>query len=325
MKPKPGKELLYLSQADVVAAGVTPAEINARVEAAFRDEAAGTAWTEPKLMISRPDGASFRAKAGAMASPGYGALKWFGYFPGNSAKGHPDFSPLILLNEGETGLPVAVMDGVWISAVRTGSVTAVAARYMARPGAETAGFVACGAQAYSNLDALMAEFPLHRVTAYSRTLASAERFAEAAKAKGLEARAVADPRAAVNGQDIVVTSIPHTSAQARFLDAADVSPGTFVSMVDLGFGWRKDTLTGFDRVVTDNIRQSGPGGAEKLNFDGTYAGDLADVVSGRLPGRMSGGERSALIFAGTGHVDLAAAVAVYEAACAKGLGTMLPL
>jgi ornithine cyclodeaminase/alanine dehydrogenase len=323
--PSVGKEMLYLSRADVAACGITPARMNDVVEAVFLAEAQGTAWTQPKLAIFRPDGSSFRAKAGATIHPSYGAVKWFGYFPGNADRGLPDFWPMVILNEGETGFPVAVMDATWISASRTASVTAVAARHMARSDAKTVGFVACGTQARANLEALTAAFPLQRVTAYSRNPRTASAFAEAAAARGLAASAVTDPRDAVRGHDIVVSSVPPASPTGRFLDAADVSPGTFVSMVDLGFGWRRGTLGRFDRLVTDNIAQSGPNGSETLNFEGPYAGDLADVIGKRIPGRASAEERNALIFAGTGHVDAAAAIAVFGAACGAGIGTLLPL
>ena len=323
--PRIGKEILYLSRADVVACGVTPVRMNAVVEAVFLAEAQGTAWTQPKLALFMPDGSSFRAKAGALIGPSYGAVKWFGYFPGNAARGLPDFWPMILLNEGETGFPVAMMDASWITAARTASITAAAAKHMARSGAKRVGFVACGTQARSNLDALAAAFSLTHVTAYSRNPRTAAAFAELACASGFAAEVARDPRDAVRGQDIVVTSVPHASTSSRFLDAADVSPGTFVSMVDLGFGWRKETLGEFDRVVTDNMAQSGPGGSEKLNFDGIYVGDLADVIGERIPGRVSAEERNALVFAGTGHVDAAAAIEVFEAACGGGIGTLLQL
>lgn len=122
-----------------------------------------------------------------------------------------------------------------------------------------------------------------------------------------------------------MSSVPHTSPDAQFLDAGEVSPGTFVSMVDLGFGWRRETLMHFDRVLTDNLEQSGPRGTERLNFEGDYAGDLADIVSGRIPGRRSPEERTALVFAGTGLVDAAAAAVVFEKAVERGLGTLLAL
>jgi ornithine cyclodeaminase/alanine dehydrogenase len=323
MAPKLGREILYLSQADVIACGLTPAEINAAVEAIFRAKAEGAAWTQPKLAIFRPDGASFRAKGGAVAD--YGAMKWFGYYAGNERYELPDFVPLVVLNEGRSGMPIAVMDGVWLSAVRTASITAAAAKYMARPEAKSIGFVGCGKQARSNLAALLPLFPLESLVAYSRRASTAHAFAEEARRHGLEAQVVTDARAAISGLDIVVSCVAHGALKHGFLDASELSPGTFVSMVDLGYSWHRATLASLDRVICDDLEQSGPGGSEKLNFDGTYAGEIADIVSRKIPGRVRPEERNAIIFSGVGLADTAAAIAIYEAARKRGIGTTLPL
>jgi ornithine cyclodeaminase/alanine dehydrogenase-like protein (mu-crystallin family) len=320
-----GREILYLPREDVAAAGVTAAEMNDALAAVFRAKAEGRAWTQPKMAMFRPDGSSFRAKGGVVSGPDYGAIKWFGYFPGNERAGLPDFAPLILLNEGDTGMPIAIMDGVVISAQRTGSLTAVAARYMARREAASVAFIACGSQARSNLAALQAEFPLKRVVAYSRRVATAKAFAAEAEARGLAAEVATDPNEAIGQVDIVVSSVPHAAPENGFLDAARLSPGTFVSMVDLGYSWRASTFGALDRVFTDDIAESGPGGSEKLAYGGAYAGDIADLAAERTPGRLSRDERNALVFAGSGLADVAAAVAVYERAVAKGIGRILPL
>jgi ornithine cyclodeaminase/alanine dehydrogenase-like protein (mu-crystallin family) len=320
-----GHEVLYLSREDVAAAGVTAAEMNDALAAAFRAKAEGRAWTPPKMAMFRPDGASFRAKGGVVSGPDYGAVKWFGYFPGNERAGLPDFAPLILLNEGATGMPIAIMDGVVISAQRTGSLTAVAARHMARRDAASAAFIACGSQARSNLAALQAEFPLKRVVAYSRRAATAKAFAAEAEARGLTAEVATDPNEAIGQVDIVVSSVPHAAPDNGFLDAARLSPGTFVSMVDLGYSWIAATFGALDRVFTDDIAESGPGGSETLAYGGAYAGDLADLAAEKIPGRLSRDELNALVFAGSGLADVAAAVVVYERAVAKGIGRILPL
>lgn len=323
MAPRLGREILYLSSADVAEAGVTAAQMNDAVAAVFRAKVAGQAWTQPKMAIFRPDGASFRAKGGASSQ--YGVVKWFGYFPGNERAHLPDFVPLILLNEGDTGMPVAIMDGVVITGLRTAALSAVAARHMARKNASSVAFIACGTQARTNLDALQGEFPLKRVVAYSRRTATAETFADMARARGLAAEVVTDPNRAIAGVDIVISSVPHAMASGGFLDARGVSRGTFVAMVDIGYSWIRDTIRELDRVFTDDIADAKPGGAEKLNYDGAYVGDLAELISGKVAGRLSTEERNAFIFAGSGLADVGAAVAVYERAVAKGIGRVLPL
>jgi len=325
MGPRLAEQILYLSKADVAACGVTAGEMNAAIEAVFRAKAEKRAWMQPKMLIAPPGGASFCAKGGVVSGPGYGAVKWFGYFPGNERFGRPDFLPMIILNEGESGMPVAIMDGTWISAFRTGSLTAVAAKFMARPDARSVGFVACGLQARSNFAALMEVFPLERAVLYSRRRATAEAFATEVRARGVAVRVVEQPIEAVQGLDIVVSSVPHGAPENPVLDAAWVTPGSFVAMVELGYAWKRESMAAFDRVVTDDVEQSAPGGTEQLNYRGAYAGEIADLVSGRLAGRQSAEERNALVFSGIGLADTASAVAIYEKAVAKGLGTILPL
>lgn len=317
--------LLYLSQADVVACGVSAADLEAAIRGAFLRRAEGGVGSHPKVVIAAGGRNAFRGKGAAMDEPAYGAFKWFGYFPGNAALGVPDFMPLIILNEARTGRPVAVMDGIWISAIRTALISLVAARQMARADADTIGFLACGTQARSHLDVFAAALQLKKVVAFSRRPETAEAFAGYAREKGLEARAVADPRQAVAGCGIVVSSIPHGSAGGGFLDAGWVEPGTFVASVDLGFGWRRDSLAAFDRTVTDDREQSTVGPKGTLNYDGPFAAELCEILAGRVRGREHPDERNALIFSGTGIADLASAIVVYEAALAKGIGTRLAL
>lgn len=316
--------ILYLSRADVEACAVTPAALEEGLRQAFLRRAAGRAWSHAKVTIGAGGRNIFRGKGGAMDEPAYGAFKWFGYFPENSRVGLPDFMPTILLSEAGTGQLVAIMDGIWISEIRTALISLIAARLMARPDSRRIGFLACGAQARSHLAVFSQALPLTEVVAYSRRTETAEAFAAVARGQGLEARAVSDPREAIAGCDIVVSSIPHGAAATGQLDAGWVEPGTFVASVDLGFGWRRDSLAAFDRTVTDDHQQSttGPGGT--LNYDGPFFAELCELVAGNKPGRESPAERNALIFSGTGLADLAAAMIIYEAALAKGLGTLLP-
>ncbi len=315
--------LLYLSRADVAACGVTPEALEDGLTQAFRRRAAGRAWSHRKVTIPAGGRNVFRGKGGVMDEPAFGAFKWFGYFPGNERAGLPDFMPTILLSEATTGQLVAIIDGIWISEIRTALISLIAARHMARPESRRIGFLACGAQARSHLAVFSKALPLTEVVAYSRRIETAEAFARGAREAGLEARAVTDPREAIAGCDIVVSSIPHGATATGQLDAGWVEPGTFVASVDLGFGWRRDSLAAFDRTVTDDHEQSttGPGGT--LNYDGPFFAELSELVAGAKPGRESPAERNALIFSGTGLADLAAAVIVYEAARAKGIGTWL--
>ena len=318
---KLGQDILYLSSADVEACGLGLADVEMAVEGMFTSKAEGRAVMKPKLALHAPEQALFLASPGVMDTPAYAGVKWVGV-AGNEARGLPHIAGLILLSDAESGMPVAVMDARWITGVRTAAITAVAARRFARPDSATIGFVACGLQARAHLAALRPHFPLRLVHAYSRRLSTAEAFAEEVRADGLDAEAVENPKDALTEMDIVVTTTPVVPRTEPFIDAAWLSPGAFASMVDLGLSWISDSLGRLDRVVTDDQAQAG---SEGLAYKEPYDGEVADLVVGRLAGRQSAEERTALVFAGVGLADVAVAGAVYERATEAGVGRVLPL
>ena len=155
----PKHRMLYLSRADVEAVGVPMPEIIDALDEAFRQHGEGKVEMPPKPGVhSRPD-----AFIHAMPCyiPGAEAIgvKWVAGYPDNPQRGLPYISGLLVLNDADTGLPLAVMDCTWITAKRTGAATALAARYLARPDSQTVGILGCGVQGRSNLEALRRALP----------------------------------------------------------------------------------------------------------------------------------------------------------------------
>ncbi len=316
-----GQDLLYLSDADVRAVELGLAEVEAAVEAVLAAKAAGSAIMKPKLSLHGDGGALFLASAGLLGTPAYGGVKWVGVADAQ-ASGLPHIAGTVLLNDAVSGMPVAILDARWITGVRTAAITAVAARHLARPDSAAIGFIACGLQARAHLAALKRHFPLATLRAYSRRLSTAQKFAEEARGEGLAAEAVEDPRAAVAGMDIVITSTPVVPPTPPFLDAAWLQPGSFAGMVDLGLSWISESLAALDLVVTDDIAQAG---SERLAYTESYHGEVAGLVAGSVAGRESPAQRNALLFAGLGLADVAVAAAVYERAKETGVGRVLPM
>ncbi len=281
--------------------------------------AAGRAVMKPKLSLHAPGGALFLASAGVL-SAAYAGVKWVGVADAAASR-LPHIAGTVLLNDAETGMPVAILDARWITGVRTAAITAVAARRLARPESARIGFIACGLQARAHLAALRPHFPLATLRAYSRRLSTAQALAEEARAQGLAA-AVEDPRAAVAGMDIVISSTPVVPPTPPFLDAAWLEAGCFASMVDLGLSWISESLPALDLVVTDNIVQAG---TERLAYPEPYHGEVAELVAGSLSGREGPTQRNALVFAGLGLADVAVAAAVYEWAKERSIGRVLPV
>jgi ornithine cyclodeaminase/alanine dehydrogenase len=150
MKPS---QLLYLSQDEVTAVGLTMIEIIEALEVAFREKGKGRTEMPPKPGIHPGGGDNF-----IHAMPAYipalkaAGVKWVSGFPENYKRGLPYITGLLILNDPETGLPISVMDCVWITAMRTGAASAVSAKYLARPESSVIGILGCGVQGRTHVE-----------------------------------------------------------------------------------------------------------------------------------------------------------------------------
>jgi len=196
------RKLLYLSRSDVKAVGVGMAEIIESLELAFREKARGKVEMPPKPGIHPKGDAFIHAMPAFIPSLGSAGIKWVSGFPENPKLGLPYISGLLILNDPETGLPTTVMDCTWITAMRTGAATALAAKYLARPDSETVGILGCGVQGRSNLEALQVLFPLKKVMAYDVNRQEQQCYVDEVSVHfNLEAVPVETPKEAVIGCD----------------------------------------------------------------------------------------------------------------------------
>jgi ornithine cyclodeaminase/alanine dehydrogenase-like protein (mu-crystallin family) len=325
MKPS---QLLYLSQDDVKAVGLTMAEIIDALDVAFREKGKGLTEMPPKPGIHPGGGDNFihamPAYIPAMKAAG---VKWVSGFPGNHKMGLPYITGLLILNDPETGLPISVMDCVWITAMRTGAASALSARYLARPESSVIGILACGVQGRTNLEAMKVLFPIKRVMAYDVDENISRRYAkEMAYRFALEVVPVATPREAVSGCDIVVTSgpilkKPHATIQSGWLDA-----GAFASLVDFDSYWHPDAMAESDKFCTDDTQQllHYQQNGYFQNIPALHA-DLGELVVGRKTGRETPAERTMTANLGLALDDMAVAPNIFQKAVEKGLGKWLPL
>jgi alanine dehydrogenase len=318
----------YLSRADVQGLALSGRSMAAAIEDTLRAAAQGRAQNFPKTTKVLADGRLFQSimAVGLEApAPKMAATKVVGLSPANSARGLPHIGGLIVLNDGETGMPVAVMDATWITEARTAALTLVAALRYARADASRIGFVGCGAQARAHLHVLRQAFPITLVTAFSRSLASAEALAAEARALGLEARVAMEAKAAVAGQHIVVTSVPDAPGGLEpFLSAEWLSPGSFAALVDLGRSWKPDGFAGVEhRLVDDRAQAEASAAYRKLTPAGPYTADLLDLARDSRLGRRASEERAVFTFQGLALADLAVAALAYDTAASVGIGMLL--
>jgi ornithine cyclodeaminase/alanine dehydrogenase len=322
------QELLYLSQADVEAVNLEMSEIIELLKIAFRNKGEGRVEMPPKPGVHPGEGDNFihamPAYIPAMHSVG---VKWVSGFPGNHERGLPYITGLLILNDPETGLPIAVMDCEWITAKRTAGATAVAAEKLARSDASTLGILGCGVQGRTNTEALDVLFPLERVFAYDvRPQAIAEFAAYAAGELGLEVIPTESPRDAVSGCDIVVTAGPILKTPHATIEPGWLDEGGFASLVDFDSYWHPEAMKEADKFCTDDVPQLRH--YQEIGYfediPPIYA-DLGELIAGKKPGRETPDERTMACNLGLALDDMAVAPVIYERAIEKSIGTWLPL
>jgi alanine dehydrogenase len=323
---------LLLTRGEVVEL-LTLDECIAAVEAGFRRQAEGGAVGPGVLGLPVPDGGFHIKAAGLRLARFYVAAKINANFPDNMARrGLPTIQGVVVLSDGETGLPLALIDSMEITALRTGAATAVAARYLARPEAHVATIVGCGRQGRIQLAALARVRPLERVHAVDADPGLAARFAREMSAQlGLDVRPAASAAEAAPGSDIFVTCTP---SRRPLLHRVDVRPGAFVAAVGADNEHKQElepALMAAATIVVDSLEQCAAIGdlhhalASGAVSIGQVHAELSEVVAGRKPGRRSAEEITIFDSSGVAIEDVAAAAAVYEKAMAAGRGVTVDL
>jgi ornithine cyclodeaminase/alanine dehydrogenase-like protein (mu-crystallin family) len=321
------ESFVYLSRGDVESLEITmPQIIDALIEM-FREKGEGRVEMPPKPGIHTRKDAFIHAMPAYIPVMNVAGIKWVSGYPGNQSKGLPYITGLLILNDPETGIPIAVMDCTWITAMRTGAATAVAAKYLAGQESSSAGIIACGVQGRSNLEALSCIFKLRTVKAYDIFPEIARNFSREMSDKlGIRIEPVEKLEDAVKGLDIVVTSGPILKNPDPPIPAGWLKPGSFASLVDFDSYVQGAALKEADKITTDDhsqmnyYRESG----YFRNTPDAYA-DLGEIVAGKKPGRESSTERIISINLGLALDDMATAKLVYRKAMELGKGTVLPL
>ncbi len=322
------QKILYLSRAEVLSLGIEMAQVIQLLETAFEKKGRGLVELPPKLGIHPGSEDNFiHAMPACIPALDSAGVKWISTFPGNTAKGLPSISGLLILNDPETGIPLAVMDCQWITAVRTAAATAVAAKRLSRPDSARLGILGCGVQGLSNAEALRSVLPVREVIAYDPRPEAIENFRRAAEERlGLKVTAARNPRDAVSGCDLVVTAGPISKKPHQTIKPGWLDEGAFASLVDYDSYWAPAALKEADKFCTDDLRQF-----EYFRSIGYFQdippihADLGELVAGLKPGRESPRERTMACNLGLALADMAVAPTVYRRALDLGVGAWLPL
>ena len=305
-------EVLILSASDVRTL-LTIDDCIAAVEDAFRLPRIG-----PASLSLHVEGGAFHVKAAAQRDAF--AVKVNGNFFDNPARGLPRIQGVIVFGDASNGRPLAILDSIEITVLRTGAATAVAAKYLARRGAHTLLVCGCGLQGRISVEAIRRVCAIDEVLLYDVDRSRAEALAR--EIGGVVADDVCEA-------DIIVTCTPSRRA---FLGSARA--GTFIAAVGADSSEKQEiepALMASSKVIVDDLAQCVSFGdlrgaiAAGAMTEGDVRGTLSEVVSGALAGRASDDEVVIFDSTGTALQDVAAAAIVYERAMAAGAGMRVQL
>ena len=305
------KSIPVLSADDLASLDISTIDVVDMIAKLVRGRAEGTVWSAPKVSLPLPDTRYIMATLAVADEPPLLGVKSLLLNPRNPARGEPLMNSIITLQDSETGVPVAVMDGNWVTAVRTAALSALAARHMARPASETIAFIGCGVQARSHLKAFHDLYPLKTAHIFGRGRANIDALGAVADEMGLACHVAASPQEALAEADIIVSSVTREPGAETFADPAWIRPGAFAALTDLARPWHQDGLAGLDRVIIDDRAQEALMKDPMVPND-AVSGDLTELVLGQVPGRGSDSERTAFVFRGYALGDFALAALAFQ-------------
>jgi len=321
------KEILYLTEDDVKQC-ITIPEAVALSRKGIQADAVGQVAGN-KFYMHVGDAGFIKPFSGYLAGEGLAFVKTFSFFEGNTARGLPTTSSMVLLFEAATGLPVCLMEGSWITATKTGASTAVTAEYLARAGSRVVCIFGAGQQGRTHLEGLAQVFDLAEARIVDAIPEVAARYAEEMSARlGLPVVTPDTREAAVRGADIVVTV---TTGNEPMVHTAWLKPGAFVAKMGSYQEVELSLLTAADKVIVDSWRYVRPRVPELITLGerGEFSekdvhADWTEVVGGRAPGRESDDEIILYIALGIWGEYAAILPHVYRRARELGLGIRLP-
>ena len=310
-----------------VAETVTMDDIIPAVEHVFREYAEGKVVMPPKIYLDIPGRGDFRAMPAYVPSVGTSGIKWVNVHPDNPGHGLPTVMATILLNDPATGQILAIMDGTYITDMRTGAAGGVAAKYLAKSAASI-GLVGSGHQAWTQMLAYRSAFGdrIRLVKVYSRHLEHAEALAHRIEMQlGYLVKPCRTPEEACDA-DIVATTTPTREPIVR---PEWIRPGTHINAIGADAPGKQELfgeLTARARVYVDSMEQAPHSGeinvplSQGLISEKDLAGTIGAVIAGKVPGRK-GDEITVFDSTGLSIQDMAVAHIAYERARRAGRGT----
>lgn len=317
--------MLYLSEREIEELALSRERVVEAVGEALAALGRGEVEQPTKTGLHPSDGLFFHALPVHAGTLGAAGVKWVSHASGNEARGVPPASATLLLSDPDSGQPLCLMEALGMTAARTAACAAVAARHLARPGAEVLAMVGAGPVNRGCLPYLVDALPnLREVRVCAGSEASAARHAgEIAATVEVPVVPATGPEAALAGADVIVSAI---GGQAEApLREEWLAPGALALPLESEAAWQTAAFHAADRVIADDAAVLLNDFARNRPDDAPPRVDaeLGAVVAGRLPGRETDAERIIDSNNGIGVLDVAVGKVIYDAATARGAGREL--
>ncbi len=322
----------FVSAEDIDRLAITGADVYGAVEDAVRAQGNGQVVLEPRMHLRPPSAAGhFNILRAHLEPQQISGVKVVGDFVNNYQRGLPSELALITLFDPATGAPLAIVDGTMITSARTGALTALGARHLARSDSRVLGHIGARGTAWWNVTMLDEIFHFDDIRVTSRRPESSEAFAhQLTEHLHKEVRAVSTPEEALDGADIMVEASRLTTPEV-LLRTEWVLPGTLVVPYGTISAVELSLTAVMDKIVVDDWGQAtvGPFGALRRHVDTgllspeNLHAELGQIVVGAKPGRESPEERILFWHRGLATCDLAVAHLIWRRAEAAGVGTVI--
>jgi alanine dehydrogenase len=326
--------LTYLNRIDVEAAALSDEEIISTIEASLAMQGRGETVIEPRTHLEPRSGVEghFNVLRGWIGGElDVAGVKVVGDFVGNYQQDLPSELGLLCLFDPGTGAPTTVLDASGITEMRTGAVTAIGAKHLARANSRTLGHIGARGSAYWNVRLLDRLFDFAAIRVHSRRPASREGFAQRLSSElGKQVTATGDWRSCVEGADIIVEA-SRLSAPEPLLKTDWVEPGALVMPYGTMSAVELSLTDRMSKIVVDDWGQcrSGRFGALRAHVEtgrlteATLHAELGQIVAGLKPGRQSDGETILFWHRGLSLTDIALGQAIVTKAASTGVGQRL--
>jgi alanine dehydrogenase len=326
--------LMYLNALDVEALALSDDEILAAVEQGLAAQGRRETVIEPRMHLT-PDKAvhgHFNVLRGAIRAPiNLAGVKVISDYVDNYKQGLPSELGLLLLMDPTNGAPKAIIDGSHLTDMRTGAVTAIGAKHLARRGAKILGHVGARGTAYWNVRLLDRLFDFDEIRVHSRRPESREAFsARLTRDLGKPVKATQDWRDCVEGADIVVEA-SRLSEPAPMLKTAWIKKGAFVVPYGTMSAVELSLTDIMDKMIVDDWGQckTGQFGALRAHVEAgklseaTLHAEMGEIVAGRKAGREREEETILFWHRGLSLSDIALGAAMLDKAARLGIGQRL--